>query len=253
MLITKLLELGLREDEAKVYLAALELGGSHVSAIAKKADIHRVNCYKILDDLVAKGLVSSYTKNNMKNYAVETPRILVQKQEERLEQAKRLLPELFSITNALAYKPKIQYYEGREGVKNIFEDTLSAEGEMLGYTNLQAIPYIVSEEYLRDYARKKIERRIKTRMLSPLSKSARKYLDRYYPKNFDANLVEIFFINPKQFPFEYEITIYGSHVAIISLNPDELIGMIIESPRYAKTQRAIFNLAWLGATSFVVR
>ena len=90
-------------------------------------------------------------------------------------------------------------------------------------------------------------------MLSPLSKPGLSYLKEYYPENFDPNLVEIFFINPKQFPFEYEITIYGNRVAIISLNPEELIGLIIESPVYAKTQRAIFNLAWLGATSFVVR
>lgn len=253
MVITKLCELGLSEDEAKIYLAVLELGGSYVSSIAKKSGVHRVNCYKILDDLVNKGLVNSFTKNKVKHYSVESPRTLLHQQEEKLETAKRLLPELFSITNALAYKPKIQYYEGVEGVKNIFEDTLTAKSEMLGYTNLQAVPHIINEEYLRNYAQRKIKMGIKTRMLSPFSKEAQDYLKRYYPKDFDPNLVEIFFINPKQFPFEYEINIYGNKVSIISLNPDELIGMIIESPLYAKTQRAIFNLAWLGATSFVVR
>ena len=45
--------------------------------------------------------------------------------------------------------------------------------------------------------------------------------------------------------------IYDDKVAVISLNPDELIGMIFESPVYARSQRAIFNLAWLGATSFI--
>lgn len=253
MLLTKLNELGFKSDEARVYIAVLELGGSYVSVIAKKANVHRVNCYKILDDLVKKGLLYSFTKNGVKNYAVENPRIILQQQEERLEQTKLLLPELLSVTNSLAYKPKIQYYEGRDGIKNIFEDTLTADKEMLGYTNFEAIPKIVTEEYLKKYARRKIEKGIKSRMLSPLSKPGLSYLKKYYPENFDQNLVEIFFINPKQFPFEYEITIYGNRVAIISLNPEELIGLIIESPVYAKTQRAIFNLAWLGATSFVVR
>src|SRR3989338_5287460 len=109
MLLTKLNELGLTSDEAKVYLAVLELGGSYVSAIAKKSRTHRVVCYKILDDLAAKGLVSSFMKNKIKYYAVENPRTLVNQQEEKLKLAKNLLPELFSITNALAYKPKIQY------------------------------------------------------------------------------------------------------------------------------------------------
>jgi len=253
MILAELQDLGLKDEEARIYLAVLELGGTFVSAIAKKAKVHRVNSYKILEDLVQKGLVSRFNKNGIQCFAVESPKILVQQQEEKLKQARRILPELLSMTNSLAYKPKIQYYEGAEGVKNIFEDTLSAQKEMVGYTNLAKIPLIISESYLKEYARRKIEKRIKTRMLSPLSKSGLNHLKKYYPKDFDSELVEIFFINPDQFPFEYEINIYENRVSLISLNPQELMGMIIESPLYAKTQRAAFNLAWLGATTFVVR
>ncbi|OIP81686.1 hypothetical protein COW94_00610 [Candidatus Peregrinibacteria bacterium CG22_combo_CG10-13_8_21_14_all_44_10] len=246
-------DLGLTEEESKVYLALLELGNSYVSAIAKKASVHRVSCYHTLDNLVRKGIVSSFTKNKIKFFAIESPRILVNKLEEKYSKAKKLLPELLSITNSLVYKPKIQYYEGLPGIKNIFEETLGADKEMLGYTNLAALPGIITREYLRDYAARKIKKGIKTRMLSPVSDKAMTYLDHYYPKGFDRNLVEIFFVNPKEFMFEYEINIFGDRVSIVSLNPDELMGMIIESPIYAKTQRAVFNLAWLGATSFVAR
>ena len=90
-------------------------------------------------------------------------------------------------------------------------------------------------------------------MLSPYSEQSLTYLDAFYPKNFDRNLVEILFVNPDQFPFQYEINIYGNRVSVLSLNPNEMIGMIIESRVYADTQRAIFQLAWLGATSFVAK
>ena len=253
ILISDLEDLGLTEEEAKVYMAVLELGGSYVSAIAKKAGVHRVSCYHTLDNLVKKGIVSTFTKNNMKYFAVESPRILVNQTEERFQKAQKLLPELLSITNALAYKPKIQYYEGMQGIKNIFEDTLSAKEELLGYTNLTDLPKVIPEDYLRDYVKRKMKKNIKTRMLSPISKDALTYLKRYYPKGFDPILVEIFFVNPKEYMFEYEINIYGNRVSVVSLNPDELMGLIIESPVYAKTQRSIFNLAWLGATAFVAR
>jgi len=138
-------------------------------------------------------------------------------------------------------------------LKNIFEDTLTVKKELLGYTNLKDLPKVIPQEYLKDYAARKIKAGLKTRMLSPISKDGLNYLKTYYPKGFDPNLVEILFVNPKEFLFEYEITIYGNRVAILSLNPDELMGLIIESPIYAKTQRCIFNLAWLGATSFVAR
>ena len=253
MLPSALSELGLTEEEARVYLAVLELGGSYVSSIAKKAKVHRVVCYKVLDDLARKGLVSAFTKNKIKHYSVISPEILIKKQEERLRTAQEILPELLSFTKALAYKPKIEYYEGTEGMKNIIEDTLTAEDEILGYTNLAAIPKVVPESYLRDYAERKIKKGIKTRMLSPQLPEALKYLKMYYPREYDLSLTEVLFVNPKQYPFEYEINIYGDKVGIMSLNPDELIGMILESPVYAKTQRAIFQLAWLGATAFVAK
>ena len=173
--------------------------------------------------------------------------------EERFNKAQKLLPELLSITNSLAYKPKIQYYEGIQGIKNIFEDTLIAKTDMLGYTNLAELPKVIPQDFLRDYAERKIKKEIKTRMLSPITKDSLSYLKNYYPKNYDMNLTEILFINPQEFMFEYEINIYENKVSLVSLNPEELMGMIIESPVYAKTQRAIFSLAWLGATSFVAR
>lgn len=252
MHVSELVDLGLSEEESKVYLATLELGGSYVSTIAKKAGVNRVACYHTLDNLLSKQLISTIKKNNMKYFFVESPQLLVNQLEQKFEHAKNILPELLSITNAMAYKPKIQYFEGLEDIKRIFEDTLETK-ELLGYTNLADLPNVIPEKYLKEYTAKKAKKKIKTRMLSPISKKALRYLDSYYPKDFDRNLVEILFVNPKQFLFEYEINIYGDKVSIVSLNPDELIGLIIESPIYAKTQRGIFNLAWLGATSFVAK
>lgn len=245
--------LGLTRDEARVYLALLELGGSYVSAIAKKAKVHRVNCYKILDSLAEKGLVSSVTRNNVKHYRIEDPETLVRIQREKTKHAEKLLPELLSITNALAYKPKIQYYEGLEGIKNILEDTLTTRDEMLCYTDLSQVAGVFTEDFIRDYIQRKVDAGIKSRMLSPYSDDALKYLDTYYPNDFDRNLVEILYINPNQFQFEYNVDIYEDKVALVSLNPNEQIGFIIQSALYAKTQRAMFQLAWLGATSFVAR
>ena len=253
MILSDLEELGLKKEEAKVYLSLLELKSSYVSLIAKKAGINRVACYHTLEKLIRKGLISSYTQNKIKYFSVETPQILVNKQEELFHKAQKILPELLSMTNSFAYKPKIQYYEGIQGIKNIFEDTLTTKDEVLGYTNLKDLPHVISEEYLRDYIERRMNKKIKIRMLSTISEAGKKYLEKYYPKGFDHRLVEILFVNPEQFHFEYEINIYDDKVSIVSLNPEEMIGMIIQSPIYARTQKAIFNLAWLGATAFVAQ
>ena len=78
-------------------------------------------------------------------------------------------------------------------------------------------------------------------------------MDQFLPKDYDPNLIEILLVNKEQFPFENEVLIFGNVVGIVSLNPDELLGLIVESPTLARTMRAVFDLAWLGATAFVAK
>lgn len=243
-------QLGLSEAEGKVYLALLELGGGYASIVARRAQLPRVNCYHTLSNLAQKGLVSSIAKARGQYFTAEPPQVIVNNLAEKADYAKKILPELLSITNALALKPKIKYFEGLEGLKNILEDTLTAEKELLGYSNLKAFADLFGN-YIPGYVAKRMKQKIKTRIICPSSPEAFAYTKNYYPRNSSPELTEILFVNPREFWFEHEILIYGNKVAIISLNPDEQIGILIESPVYANSQRAIFNLAWLGASSFI--
>jgi|CXWL01.1.fsa_nt_gi sugar-specific transcriptional regulator TrmB len=246
-------QLGLNAEESQVYLALLELGSNVVSVIAKKAKISRVNCYHILDKLTQKGLVTSFTQDKIKRFSAENPQILVQQQEDRLNRAKELLPELLSITKTFTYKPKIHFFEGLEGIKSIYNEASETKDELLGYTDLKALAQLLPDDFLRSYCQKKVKNKVKTRIITPSSPEALNFLAQFYPKNFDHNLIEIFFVNPDEFHFENDIIIYENKVAIVSLHPEELIGVIIESPVYAKTEKSIFGLAWLGATAFVAK
>ncbi len=243
-------QLGLTEKEGRIYLALLELGGGYVSAIARRTKIPRVNCYHIIEKLIKKGLVTHVTKGRAKFYSAEPPQVIANVLEEKLNYAKSKVPEMLSITNALAFKPKIKYFEGMEGLKNILEDTLTAKKEILGYSNLKAFGDLFGD-HIQSYTSEKIKHGIKTRMICPASKEAFEYKKRYYPKNCPPDFVEFLFVNRKEFWFQHEITIYDNKVAVISLNKEELVGMIFESHMYTESQTAIFNMAWLGASNFV--
>lgn len=252
MLHDELQDFGLTEEESRVYMTVLELGGSFASTIARKAKVPRVNCYYLLDSLKKKGLITSNLKGNVKFFVAEPPQVLVNQMEERYERAKIMLPELQSLANIHAFKPIMRSYEGLEGIKTIFDQTLEAKSEVLGYTNLEALGELLPE-YLPGYTERLMKRKIKSRLLSPSTELSRGFIERFYPKNFPRELVEVLFVNPKEFGFENQISIYDNVVAIMSLNPDELMGVLIESSVYARTQRAVFNLSWLGATSFVAQ
>ena len=250
-MIDDLKEIGFSPVEARVYLTVLELGGAAVSAIAKRAEVNRVGCYHTLEKLQRVGVVESYSRNNVKHFSAANPELLVNQQEQRLQKAKSLLPDLLTLADNSTYKPKIKYFEGVSGQKKILEQTLDAKGEVLGYTNLEALPKVIHSNFLKSYSDLMLRGRIKQRMLSPYSEAALTFVDLHYPASYDRRLLEVLYINPDEFVFEYEIRIYDDSVAVVSLNPDERIGLIIESLVYAKTQRSVFNLAWLGATSFV--
>ncbi|MFT7184118.1 MAG: sugar-specific transcriptional regulator TrmB [Oceanicoccus sp.] len=252
MLERDLNTLGLNDEESKVYLTVLGLGGSYASTIANKAGVARVNCYYVLESLRKKGLITINLKENVKFFVAEPPQVLINQMEEKYNTARKLVPQLMALTSEHGFKPVIRTYEGVDGIKSIFDQTLSAESEVLGYTNLEALGELLPE-YLPAYTEKLVKKKTKVRWLSPSSEKSREFLKTFYPKNFPPELVEILFVNPKEFAFENQIAIYDNKVAITSLNPDELIGVLIESSVYARTQRAVFNLSWLGATAFVAQ
>ncbi len=253
MLIDKeLANLGLTPEEAKVYMAILELGGSFVSSIARRAGVNRSSCYHTLQNLVEKGLVSSYQKGKVLHFTAEDPKRFLQIAEERMERTKELIPQLLSIANTLAFKPKIRFYEGLEGIKSIFEDVLTTKGEVLGYTSIKGLIELFPD-YFRQFCHKKVKNGIRTRYICPTTSEGVDIIDDYYPAKYDPNLLEILMVNPKEFNFQNEIAIYGNKVAVMSLNPDELIGLLVESTNFAQSMKSVFDLAWLGATAFVAR
>lgn len=284
-MISELLKLGLSPEEARVYLACLEINGGPVSVIARKADVHRVSCYHTIGNLLRKRLLSEYNRNGVKCFAAEDPEKLELFMLEKVQLARTLVPQLKSLVSSYGFKPKIRFYEGRDGVERVFRESLQASSrnnaripaapqrmsqsagrkrghgiasfgrpvsEILGYTNLRnIIDYF--PDFFRDYTRKRLKLGIKSRYLSPTTVESVHVIAPFLPAGYDPNLIEILLVNKDQFPFENEVLIFGDTVGIVSLNPDELLGVVLESPTIARTMRAVFDLAWLGATAFVAK
>src|ERR1700690_484057 len=129
---TELEHLGLNPHEADVYLAALQLGETNMSRLVKKSGVKRSTAYLCVESLKEKHLLSSLEKKGRIFYTAEDPRLLEQNEKERAEKISELMPELLAITNAIDKKPSIRFYEGKEGVKEVFRDILKyPESEVL--------------------------------------------------------------------------------------------------------------------------
>jgi len=250
--LDRLIQLGLSDEDAEFYVSMLEMVGGYASELARKTGRKRSSSYHTLNRLVEKGLVTKYSKGNVQYFTPEPPDRIVQFAKLRFESAKSLLPELQSIQNTLASKPKIKFYQRSSGIEAIFEDTLSAQGEILGYTNLSLLMELFPG-FFRRYTEERMQRGIKVRYLSPRPERGLEVFEELFPRGADLGLLEVLFINPEQFPFKNEIAIYGNKVAIMSLAQEELIGILIESSTVSLSMKSVFDLAWIGASSFIAR
>lgn len=97
MLHEKLQKAGLNETEAKIYLAALELGQTSVSRIARKSGIKRTTVYLSLENLIHKGLMSQIVKDGKKYFFAEDPRNLerLMKRKKRTHRKTSSQPHVF--------------------------------------------------------------------------------------------------------------------------------------------------------------
>ena len=95
--IELLKNLGLSEQEIKVYLSLIERGASLVSNIARDTKLHRPTIYQSLTKLSNKGLITVSPKGNQKLYSAESPEKLAFIFDSLKEDLELLLPELNQI------------------------------------------------------------------------------------------------------------------------------------------------------------
>ncbi|MBT3705012.1 hypothetical protein HOG17_04515 [Candidatus Peregrinibacteria bacterium] len=252
MITNELEKLGFSTEEVNAYVALLELGGGFASSVAKKAGAHRVTTYNTLENLRKKGFAKHTKRKGIRFYYAINPQIILNQIEDRYNIAKELVPELLDLQNIHAFKPKIQFFEGVSEVTHILNDLLNSGGEVLGFTNYEVATDLFAD-YLDDYYDRALKVGKKFRLLCPNDKFNAMYIKGRLMDRIEAGTLEIFAVNPKMFPVKNAQYIYGDKVATISLDKKEMMGTIIESESNAETNRSIFNLAWLGATSFVAK
>lgn len=244
-ILESLISLGLKENEAKVYLATLKMGEASVSQVADSTDVQRTFIYDILEELQDKGLVSSLEIRGVKHFSALSSEKLKKYQEEKLDKFSAVLPELKALEKTVGDRPKVQFFEGVEGIKMALNDTLDQPpgSNIIGYATGVGV-YEEIPHFLNDYLKRRVKKKIRVQELAPDNEVNREHV------SHDKEILRKTILLPEdKFPFTNEINIYGNKVAIMSLQ-GEILAVIIESESIAKTQRTIFELAWEGAKKY---
>ena len=222
---------------ADVYLAALELGSGTVIEIAKKSAVKRTTCYDLLLDLIKDGLILETTKGKKRLFVAEDPEKLRKKINEKEKLLNEMLPQLRSMYNVTGVKPKIRYYEGKLGLREVYADTLNYSSEILAFAS-EDIVKVLGEEWARDYITRRVKKNIQFRAIMPRTNTITNYAAHDFKQLRISKLVD-----PKKYPFSIEINIYG-HQKVALMSAREETGIIIEGAEIYKTMKLIFELLW---------
>lgn len=116
--------LGLSQNEAKIYGALIERGQSSVPQISVKTGIHKRNIYDTIPRLLQKGLVYQVAESKECRYAPVEPDKLKDLIWEKESQLDSILPALNRQFKKTATNEAVYIYKGVEGFKNYLRDIL---------------------------------------------------------------------------------------------------------------------------------
>ena len=93
----QLKELGLTDNEVRIYLLLLKQGMMNPSGISQKLGLHRGYIYDALERMQEKEVVNSVLKDNKKQFQATSPESLVELLRFKLENLQKIVPELMKI------------------------------------------------------------------------------------------------------------------------------------------------------------
>ncbi len=239
--LTKLLQnASFTEKEAIAYIALSELGSGTVTQIAERAKLKRSIVYLVLEGLIKRGYVSLIPDSKINCYVAADPTKIFNDLKNTVANFKDSLPALLAIFNQSLWKPKINYFEGLEGVKSVYRQTESAK-EAYYISNIKQIKEQMTEEveHWINFFKKSPQNYICQQILADTPE------DRSFAKESENKNVNFKFL-PKASAMDMDISLFNNKVAITSLK-DHLFIVVIESKALYNSMKTIFDLLWKQA------
>ncbi|MGV8162189.1 MAG: TrmB family transcriptional regulator [Candidatus Nanoarchaeia archaeon] len=227
-------ELGLNEKESKIYLTLCKEKICNASRLAKITKINRTTVYLELEHLINLGLVSYVIKDSKRHFQSSPPEKLLQMLDLKKEKVKSIIPSLLALKGA--EEPfKIEVYEGKEGLKTLYQDIMTNSKEVLSF-GVTGKAFEVLRFEFPHILKKFIDEGLKARYLA--NYDSKKLLSRIPQKHLKIKYL------PKANYSDVTTIIYGEKVAIQSLRGDRIYVVVIKDKALSIGYKAYFEFIW---------
>lgn len=245
LLVTNLIEFGLSDKEARIYLSLLESDTSMVQEIAKNAGVNRSSTYVVLESLKRKGLV--FSTEGKQKYVAASPETILQQIEDASTKTKAIkekisgiLPDLKALHKETKHKPSVRVFQGKQAIRQIHESALNApRGSLMRAFSQPSVMENIEEGYFLKLSERRVKKGIHLKAIFPQSIRKWKNIDEVDNKKL---LAEFRLLPHETQPLSSDFRIYEDKIALTSLKDE--FGIIIESKEIADVVKFIFDLAW---------
>jgi len=239
-LFDSLIQIGLEEKEARVYLASLSLGPSTILKLSKVSEVKRTTIYEIIDSLEKKGLMKKEIHGFKTLYSAEHPERLENSLDAKRIMLSKMLPELEGLFQLKGTESAIKFYNGLHAIKNIYNDLLKDLKPHEFYyaiSNVKEWQGSDEEFFLKNHVERRSKMGIETKLLFTDTELAHKR------KKTEQNFNEKVKILPKNSKFHVDLVITPYKLVMFQLHEPK-IAIVIENKSIIELQKEMFELIW---------
>ncbi len=236
----QLIEAGLTDKEAKVYLAVLHGGKLTLAGIAKATKINRTTLYRPVDALLARDYLSKTINGRRIFYIAENPAKIVRLARKKQELLEALVPMLADVYRTVNVQPKITTYEGAEGLMKVFVDafqiahytkTFFSPGKFDSVLSMKKNGRVLFD-MMQEYG-------FKAQGLCADNPAGRQFMKQYKGAPIEVRLM------PHGMDFPVEFMIFNQSLIIASY--EHLFAVVIESPDIKLFIETLWDHFWKEA------
>lgn len=241
---TALRELGLVENEQRLYVVSLQQGPTTVAHLAELLGIPRPNVYKVIDGLMRKGLIDpTLKKPYTKKFSVLSPSVIIELlNRKRSEQSSRdhaflaVLPSYMGLFQQGASGAKIHTVTGRQEFKRLFQRMYEEANEEISFCgSMTRFHEAFGDEFFTDRVMTRIRKNVRGRaLLTPDDRV------NYSAEHHEAHKREVRYLENAVFDTSFHL--FSNKVVL--WQPHVPMAIVIEDTYLTQMMHDLFRTLW---------
>lgn len=236
----------IEEEEASIYLYLLENGAKTALELSNEIKLSRTVIYRIVENLVLKGLLTENLEENGRRFEANPPdtlKIKMIEKELRIKSLEESLPEILEmlslVSNNNISKSSIKYYRGVEGLKQVTWNETKAVKEFRIY-EIGKMADFVENDFNRQVLQEFVNNKITDYQLT----NRAPFNDFTDVEEFVQKYWKVRYISKEDIAINFETIIYNNVYGMYEYKGSEIFCIEIYNDKLAETQKNIFDFVW---------